>query len=182
MHPSIYQTAEDSYLMSRILKEKVPKLLKQNPKLKFLEIGVASGIHLEIAKKLRVKPERIFSTDINLKAVEHCKDLGFNCIYSNLFENVEGEFDLIIFNPPYLPQNSKEPLDSQLATTGGKTGSEIINEFLKQTKNYLTENGKIFLLTSSLTKNINWNNFNKKLLGEEKLFMEKLFVWELTKI
>ncbi|MDP2672370.1 MAG: protoporphyrinogen oxidase, partial [Nanoarchaeota archaeon] len=83
------------------------------------------------------------------------------------------------FNPPYLPRNSKEPTDSQLSTTGGAEGGEIINEFLKEAKNYLEENGRIFLLTSSLTKNINYQNYHKKLLGKEKLFFEELFVWEL---
>ena len=45
----MYQPAEDSYLMSRILKEKLPEILKENPDLRFLEIGTGSGIHLETA-------------------------------------------------------------------------------------------------------------------------------------
>ena len=91
------------------------------------------------------------------------------------------QFDVIVFNPPYLPEDSREPTDSQLATTGGFQGSEIINEFLKEAENYLEKNGKIFLLTSSLTKKINYQNYHKKLFGKEKLFFEQLFVWELRK-
>ena len=44
---TIYPPAEDSYLMSRILKEQLPVLLEINPDLTFLEIGTGSGIHLE---------------------------------------------------------------------------------------------------------------------------------------
>ena len=179
--PQIYQPAEDSYLLSEVLGKEIPELLKKNQHLQFLEIGSGSGILLETAKKLGIKREHIFGADINQEAVEHCRSLDFNCIYSDLFENVQGKYDLIIFNPPYLPKDSKEPKDSQLATTGGLQGSEIINEFLKEAENYLEENGRIFLLISSLTKNINWRSYNKKLLGKEKLFFEELRVWELKK-
>ena len=175
----IYQPAEDSYLLSKVLEKEIPKLLEENPDLKFLEIGSGSGILLEGTKKLGIKSEHIFAVDINQKAVEHCKSLGFNCIYSDLFENVQGKYNIIVFNPPYLPKDAKEPLDSQLATTGGVQGSEIINKFLEQAENYLEENGKIFLLTSSLAKNIDFRNYHKKLLGKEKIFMEELRVWEL---
>ena len=179
--PSIYLPAEDSYLLEKILKKEIPKLLKKNSHLQFLEIGSGSGIILETAKSSGIKQEHIFGADINQEAVERCKNLDFNCIYSNLFENVSGKFDIIVFNPPYLPKNSKEPADSQLATTGGLSGSEIINEFLKQAENYLEENGRIFLLISSLTKGIKWREFKKKKLGKEKLFFEELSVWELRK-
>ena len=86
MNP-IYQPAEDSYMMSRILKEQLPGLLEKNPDLKFLEMGAGSGIHLETTYNSGVKKENIFSSDINKNAVVHCNSLGFNCIHSDLFEN-----------------------------------------------------------------------------------------------
>jgi len=175
----IYQPAEDSYLLAKTLEKEIPNLLETNPDLKFLEIGSGSGILLETASKLGIKKSHIFAVDINQEAVTHCKSLGFNCLYSSLFDNVKGKFNLIIFNPPYLPKNSKEPKDSQLATTGGNQGSEIINKFLKQSQNYLEDDGVIFLLTSSLTKDIDWQNYHKKIIGKEKLFMEEIYVWEL---
>jgi len=176
----IYQPAEDSYLMSRVLEEQLPRLLG-NKDLKFLEIGAGSGIHLETARKLGVKESHIFSVDLNQDAVAHCKSLGFNCIYSDLFENVSGKFDLIIFNPPYLPRDEKEDVESQLATTGGEKGSEVINRFLKQAENYLNDGGKIFLIVSDLTKDIDFGNFKKKEIGCEKLFFERLCLLEIAR-
>ncbi len=181
----MYHPEADSYLMSRILKEKIPELLdaegdppgKKNPDLKFLEIGAGSGIHLETAFNAGIKKQNIFSCDIDSKSVEHCNTLGFNCIHSDLFENIEDKYDLIIFNPPYLPEHEH---DKESDTSGGKKGNEIINKFLGQAKSHLDKNGKIILLTSSLTKGINWNNYKKKLLGKKKLFFEELYVWELT--
>jgi release factor glutamine methyltransferase len=146
-----------------------------------LEIGAGSGIHLETAKSLGVKKENIFSSDIDKKSVSHCNLLGFNCIHSDLFENIQGKYDLIIFNPPYLPEDAREPKNSKLATTGGKKGNEIILNFLKQAKNYLKIDGKIFLITSSLAEDVNFEKLNyfAKEIGCEKLFFERLCIWEL---
>ena len=206
MSSKIYSPAEDSYLMQKVLKEKIPIFLKENHNLKVLEIGAGSGIQLVVLQQLGVK--NIFSSDINPNAVMQCKRIGFNCTESDLFENIwdfmrfpseaveeiakprregrlsEGNrrcprYDLIIFNPPYLPEDKRELQESKIATTGGKNGSEIINNFLIQAKSYLNKNGKIFLLTSSMTKKINWQDYNKIKIAEDNLFMERLFVWEV---
>ena len=171
----IYQPAEDSYLMADILKKNI-----KDTNLKVLEIGVGSGFQLKILKELGIQKQNIFGVDINKDAVMHCREQGFNCLPSDLFTNVKEKYDLIVFNPPYLPKDKREPKSSQKATTGGKLGSEIINKFLEQAKNYLNSNGKIFLLTSTLTKDINWLDYKKKLLTKKKLFMEELYVWEVT--
>ena len=174
---NIYSPAEDSYLMQKVLQEKIPIFLKGNPSLKVLEIGAGSGIQLVILQQSGVK--NIFSSDINPHAVMQCKKMGFECVQSDLFEKIKGKYDLIIFNPPYLPEDKNEPRESKISTTGGKNGSEIINKFLIQARKYLEKNGKIFLLTSSLTKNIDWHDYKKTKIAEDDLFMEKLFVWEV---
>lgn len=178
---AIYQPAEDSYLMSRILKEKIPELLNKNKNLNFLEIGAGSGIHLQTALNSGIKKENIFSCDIDKTAVSHCNLLGFNCVYSDLFENIQGKYNIIIFNPPYLPLDKREPKDSQLATTGGKNGDEIIKKFLEKAKDYLFETGIIFLITSSLSRQINFEDlgYTYNQVGCEVLFFEKLCIWEL---
>jgi release factor glutamine methyltransferase len=175
----IYEPAEDSFLLSKVLEKEIPELLKYNPELKILEIGIGSGVILETLIKFGVK--NLLGTDINSDSINYCKDLGFDCIYSDLFSDIKEKYDIIIFNPPYLPKVSEnlEDKESELITTGGKKGSELINRFLLQSKNHINKSGKIFLLTSSLTKEINWLDYKKKLITEKNLFFEKLFVWEL---
>jgi len=188
---SIYQPAEDSYFLSDILKSHIPKLLSQNPDLKFLEIGTGSGVQLQTAENSGVKKENIFSVDINPDAVKHCSLLGYNCIHSDLFEAFGGklnikenfplQFDLIIFNPPYLPEHE---YDKEKDTSGGKNGDETILRFLKNAKSFLKPNGKIFLLLSSRTPMENilneFENYKKRFLGTERLFYEDLSIWELS--
>lgn len=175
----IYSPEEDSYLLGKIITKEIPKILKINPKVKFLEIGCGSGIQLKAAKKSGIEKKNIFSVDINIDAVNTCQKLGFNSMKSNLFSNIKEKYDIIVFNPPYLPKTENEDKESETITTGGKKGGEIINKFLIQAKKHLKENGIIFLLTSSLSQGIEWLDYKKELLAEQKMFFEKLEVWKL---
>jgi len=180
----IYEPAEDSYLMSDFLKKEIPKLLRINRELKLLEIGAGSGINLVSALDSGVKRKNILGCDINEEAVRHCRKLGFNCIKSDLFNKIpKQKFSLIIFNPPYLPLDKKEPKISRIATTGGKKGNEIIIKFLKQARNYLNTDGKIFIITSSLSPEIDFDklSYEFKKIGKKSLFFEKISLLELSK-
>ena len=169
----IYQPSEDSYFLSEVLKKEI-----HNKDAKIIEIGVGSGIQLETLRDLGIK--NIYGVDINNDAVYLCLEKGFNVKKSNLFSNIpkSQKFDIIIFNPPYLPESKFDKLPD---TSGGKKGDETIIEFLKQAKIHLEKNGSIFLLTSSFTPKIDFKKFNyeAKLIAEKNLFQEKLWVWEL---
>ncbi|MFH1310823.1 MAG: methyltransferase [Nanoarchaeota archaeon] len=191
----IYEPAEDSYLLSETIKSEIPKLLIKNPDLKFLEIGAGSGINLKSAGESDILKQKIFSCDININAVNYCRLLGFNCIKSNLFEafkgrlNVKGnlvplQYDVIAFNPPYLPEDKREPRDSRKNTTGGKRGNEIIIEFLNQAKNHLNKNGILLLVVSSLAEEIDFNKLGYKFkkISEKKFFFETISVLKLELI
>jgi len=175
----IYEPAEDSYLLSETLEKEIPILLEENPGLKVLEVGSGSGFQLKTLLHLGVKKENIFGCDINPDAILHCQNLGFNVIESDLFSNISDKFDLIIFNPPYLPKDKREDEESQLATTSGIKGSKLINKFLKKADSFLTPTGEIIILVSSLTKGIKWKKYQKELFATKKLFFEGLEVWKI---
>lgn len=178
----IYFPEEDSFLLSDVLKKEIPKILKKNSEPKILEIGAGSGIQEETLLSLGIPQQHMTLTDINLEAVKFLKNKfkETRVIHSNLFDKVNKKFDLILFNPPYLPEDPREPKSSRVATTGGKQGSDVIKLFLKDARNHLNKEGKIFLLTSSLTSGINWSKYKKKVLARKKLFFEELVVWELS--
>ena len=118
--------------------------------------------------------------DIDRKAVEHVKLMGFNSVKSNLFEKIKGKFDIIAFNAQYLPSDQH---DKEKDTTGGKRGDEIILRFLKQVRKHLENKGKIFLLLSSLTprkrieKELETQRLSIANIFKKRIFFEKLEVW-----
>lgn len=174
----IYLPAEDSYFLSELLRKEI-KISKKD---KILDMGAGTGIQSEALICLGANPKNITLVDINKKAIKYLKDkfLKSKIIHSNLFSKIKGRFDLIVFNPPYLPEDKREPKSSRISTTGGKDGSEIINKFLKQSKKHLKKDGKIILLTSNLTKGIDFFDYPVKLLGRKKIFYEELLVWEIS--
>lgn len=172
----VYNPTEDSLLLSEVLEKEIPPLLKKNAGLKVLEIGVGSGIQLETLEKVGVKKENITGCEIHKESIALCKKKGFFVIPSDLFENVQGKFDVIIFNPPYLPEDEREDFDSRRSTTGGRKGSEIINFFLKEAKSFLYKSGVIFLVVSSLTKDIHYDQYFVEKIRKKFLFFEAISV------
>lgn len=178
----VYIPEEDSFFLSEVLKSEIKKIKKTNiQKLKFLEIGVGSGIQLEIAFKSGIKREYITGVDINNNSVFLCREKGFNVIKSNLFSKIgkKESFNIIIFNPPYLPESK---FDVKKDTSGGKKGNETIINFLKQSKNHLEKDGFILLLTSSFTPKVDFKKlgYNEKVLQKKKLFFEELYIHKLN--
>jgi release factor glutamine methyltransferase len=178
----IYKPSDDSYLFQNFLEQYLSNLQSSNPdicsKIKLLDMGTGSGILSKTAIKF-LAANNILAADINTEAIKNLSDEKFKTVHSNLFQTINQKFDLIIFNAPYLPRDSREPSDSQIATTGGQRGDEISLQFLKQAQSHLNPNGKILLLISSLTP---INKIKKlweyKIVARKKLFMEELSILE----
>ena len=175
---AIYQPAEDSYFLSKVIKKHV-----KDKNIKVLDVGSGSGIQSQTLINLGVNPNNITLTDINPNAVNHLKK-NFpksKIIKTDLFSKVKGKFDLVVFNPPYLPKNK---FDKEKDTSGGKKGDETILRFLKQLKKHLRKNGKCLLLTSSLTPmsriEKEFRSYKVNKIAGEKLFYEDLAVWEIS--
>jgi release factor glutamine methyltransferase len=178
----MYYPREDSYFLSEAIYN---YLKKRNKNISVLDIGTGTGIQAENMVKLGIKKENILSSDIDSKAVNFVRKKGIRAVKSNLFSNIKGRlsegkhrcprFDIIVFNPPYLPENK---YDKEKDITGGKKGDETILSFLKQANKHMNKNCKIFLLLSSFTpksrieREIKKQNLNKKILAEKKLFFE----------
>ena len=168
----IYEPGEDSFLLSKY----VAKFARG----KVLDIGSGSGIQAEAASN---SAENVLAADIDKESVEFIRKKGIKAKVSDLFSKIDGKFDLIIFNPPYLPDEESEDNESKKITTGGKYGHEILERFFSQADRYLNKDGRILIVFSSLTnknkinKIIKKNNFKFKMLESKKLFFEKLYCY-----
>ncbi|MEK6826824.1 MAG: HemK2/MTQ2 family protein methyltransferase [Nanoarchaeota archaeon] len=179
----IYEPNEDSYLLALV----VSKLARG----KVLDMGTGSGIQAEVALE---NTNDVLAADINNEAVALCRKKGINAVRSNLFQNIQGKFDTIIFNPPYLPEEREYAgiklsiqnfnYANDIALVGGKNGYETIERFLEQAKNYLPPNGQILLSFSSLSGDIESlmkkYSYKFKKVAERKIFFETLYVYVLS--
>lgn len=64
------------------------------------------------------------------------------CYKSNYFEKIKSrDFDLILANPPQMPM-----LEDSLHDSGGKDGRKFVLQILKESINYLKEDGNLYIL------------------------------------
>lgn len=124
----------------------------QNQKIDVLDLGTGSGcIGLTLA--LEESHMNVTVSDISLEALEVTKEnqkkLGANAqiIHSDLFENIHQTFDIIVSNPPYIPDSeivqsevTKEP---SVALYGGSLGVDFYDRILKAAKDHIKTNGLI---------------------------------------
>lgn len=148
---SVYEPAEDTFLLADNLDISLGE--------RVLELGTGCGLLAILAAKAGA---RVIATDINQAALECARANALahgvaNCIefrLGNLFEQVaEEHFDLVIFNPPYLPTEPEEALNGPLecAWEAGPDGRAAIDPFLDELPNHLVNGGRALLVQSSLS-------------------------------
>ncbi len=175
----VYQPEADTFLLLRAALSEV------RPTDQVLEIGTGSGT---IAAGLP-EPARIITTDINPHAAACAREKGLEVIRTDLFAGICGSFDLILFNPPYLPTLPEERIDDWLeyALDGGITGREAIRRFAEGAGRLLAPGGRILLLISSLTglaevsAIFETHGYRVSAVAEEPIEDEILYVLRITR-
>lgn len=172
---NVYPPSEDTFLLLKAALEEVKKGEFA------LEVGTGCGI---IAKILSEKA-RVVAVDLNPHAVKCARANGVEVISTDLFAGLKPgkQFDVIIFNPPYLPVEG-EASEGWLekAWEGGENGRALIDRFLSELRSYLRENGRILLLVSSLTgieaveRKMHSLEFKVERRMRERYFFEELVV------
>ena len=143
--PGVYDPAEDSHLLLEALK----RVVRQGDRV--LEVGTGSGM---IAIALASMGAEVYASDHDMAA---CKcalansvknDATIRVFRSDLFDGVRGTFDIIAFNPPYLPEEGNGA--DHRAWTGGERGCEVGLRFLTSAGEFFSKRGRGFIVFSSL--------------------------------
>ena len=178
----VYEPAEDSYLIARHM----------DVRGHVLDMGAGCGILSVLAAS---KAKRVLAVDINPKAA---RCVRFNAKINGVSEKIdvlagdlfnplrEGRtFDVILFNAPYLPSDDAGKLEwIDYAWSGGKSGREVIDRFLRQIPKYLKLDGKLLLIQSSLSnieetlKSLRRLGFDARIIAEEGSFFERIILIE----
>lgn len=174
----VYPPSDDTLLLLRSL-----EVIRGE---RVLEMGCGTGI---IALHCARAEADVTAVDSNPMAVActrrnaEANGLAMKVILSDLFSEVEGSYDRIVFNPPYLPVEEEGLLESSWA--GGVGGMMVVRRFLSEATDHLAPEGSIYLLVSSKMDERALREvlspFNHRERAAMRLFFEELRVLELMR-
>ncbi|KJU95334.1 peptide chain release factor N(5)-glutamine methyltransferase [Streptococcus sp. 27098_8_75] len=139
--------------------ELVELILSENPEtsLFVLDIGTGSGaIALALANS---RPDwQITASDLSRDALSLAAENAQSCglsltfVQSDCLDAIQGKFDIIVSNPPYISEADKDEVglnvlasEPHMALFAGENGYAIYRKIAEQAGDYLTEKGKIYL-------------------------------------
>jgi release factor glutamine methyltransferase len=149
---NVYEPAEDSFLFAENL------AVRDGDRV--ADVGTGCGILGIIAAE---KASEVLAIDINPWAVQCAKENARRNQVSEKMLLIQGdllapvregeEFDMILFNAPYLPSEEGEGSSwLERAWAGGISGRKMIDGFIRESPQHLRPNGEILLMQSSLSE------------------------------
>lgn len=141
---------------TELLAEKAISLVKEKGYTSCHDICTGSGaIAIAVAKNTSAS---VSASDISVGAIEVAKANGLSSgakvafSVSDLFKSVEGSFDLVTANPPYIPTKDIDTLDTnvknfepKLALDGGVDGLDIYRKIASTVDSHLNGGGTLLL-------------------------------------
>lgn len=131
---------------------------RQGLRVKIIDLGTGSGcIAISLVEALtKARTDcKMVASDISEKALEiarinaaaHAVSERIEFVKSDLFADIDGKFDIIVSNPPYVSKPEfatlqKEVLvEPRLALDGGDDGLDFYRKIIPAAKRYLNESG-----------------------------------------
>ncbi len=140
----VYPAREDTLLLLEAA------LVEVRPSDRVLDLGTGNGY---IARHLVGRAVFIIATDVNPHACRVAASPGVGVARADLTAGLRGHFDLILFNPPYLPTKPGERINDWLekALDGGESGRDVIRRLLPDLPRVLAPGGRFLLVISEMT-------------------------------
>jgi release factor glutamine methyltransferase len=129
---------------------------------RIIELGTGSG-NIAVLLALRAERAEIYASDISAEAIEVARSNVERCgvsgrvtlLCGDMYEplrglGLEGDTDLVVCNPPYIPSTSVEKMDSRiidheprLALDAGAYGLDIFSRLIKGAPEFLRPGGML---------------------------------------
>jgi HemK-related putative methylase len=138
------------------------------PGISILELGTGAHAILAIFAKKHFSDVSVVATDIVPERVLFARKtaarnkVNVTCVVADVFEGVAGKFDLILFNPPYIPSGELKELGYELKTyhgigsrrdwteDGGPDGLDVIRAFLDGLGEHLAAKGRAVIVINPI--------------------------------
>ncbi len=134
-----------------------PEIRGQKSEVRIIDVGTGSGV-IALSLAAKFPDAEIIATDISddalLLARENAARLGIarvQFLKSDLLEKVDGKFDLIVANLPYISRHDRDQLapevlrDPEIALFAGEKGDEIIRRLIETAPSHLSRKGLLAL-------------------------------------
>lgn len=154
-----FKVSSDTLIPRQDSEAMIAQILQDNPTaVDLLELGTGSGA-LVITLGLEGNYQNLTATDISPAAVQIAQQnsyqyhLPIKFVIGDLFQPVqEQQFDLIVFNPPYIATSEIELMDSSVvnfephqALFASESGLVFYRRVFSQIEQFLKPQGKIYL-------------------------------------
>ncbi|MES2154496.1 MAG: HemK2/MTQ2 family protein methyltransferase [bacterium] len=149
-HPDVYVPSDDTFLLAKAVAQEVV------PGQRFVEVGCGAGLVSLVAAHAGAA---VTATDLNPHAIATARHnarenhLGMDVVQADLLAGLSGPFDVVAFNPPYLPTAPDEvvPGPLNLAFDGGKDGNGTVLRFAQQLSRLAHRPRTVLVVHSSLS-------------------------------
>ena len=142
---------------TELIVEVALEIIDRTRQLTILDVGTGTGC-LAVSLAVELPAARLTASDISPAALSvarrnaerHRVADRMRFIQSNLLDGVEGPFDLIVSNPPYVPSGDKLPRDVEeyephQALFSGPDGLDALRLLIANGSGYLTSGGSLLV-------------------------------------
>lgn len=168
----------DTYRFARIIRDHLRR--RPQPINRIVDIGCGSGAGGIVAARHLATCE-LWLTDINNRALEFARDNaaaagmeGVRVANSDLLQQIDGDFDLIVANPPYL----NDELGRTYRHGGGELGSLLSLKIARCALTRLTPGGSLLLYTGAPIV----DGEDRLRSSIERLFAPSDLIWDYDEI
>ncbi|MGX6448204.1 HemK2/MTQ2 family protein methyltransferase, partial [Patulibacter sp. S7RM1-6] len=147
--PGVFRPRSDSWLLARLVRPEIA------PGDRVVDLCTGSGV---IAVSAAQRGAEAFAVDVSRRAVWTARaNARFNgtrvdARRGDLFAAVDGDFDLVTSNPPYLPAEGDEPPTSGPARAwdAGRDGRAVLDRICADVPRRLRPGGSVLLVHSNV--------------------------------
>lgn len=177
------------------LVEQVISIVKENENVNYSILDMCTGsgcIAISLAKYLNLK--KIIGVDISEEALKVARinalnnNVSVEFVKSDLFENINEKFSIIVSNPPYIRTKEIDDLMIEVkcfepinALDGGLDGLEFYRLIIVEAKSYLLKNGFLLLEigydeAESIIELLEINNYKNIKLFKDLAGLDRILV------
>lgn len=174
----VYEPREDTWLLQSALQD--TDIMGKT----VLDMGTGSGV---LAHACAARGGNVLAVDLSREAViltraeAERRGLDIDVLRGDLFSALGEHFNLIVFNPPYLPSRTM----SDLAVDGGPDETAVLRRFLESLPDHLSRGGVALILLSSLNEPLKlfkeFPHLEFAPVKTRSLFLEELIVFRVSR-